>query len=111
MGKRNIRVGDTVYIATGNDKGREGKILSSLKDKVIVEGVNVRIKNIKRSQSNPKGKRIHIEAPIHISNVRLSIAGEPAKLSVKITGKRKELWHRSGNGVSQLYRLVKAKKG
>ena len=73
MKRRSVCVGDTVYVLAGNDKGKQGKVLRCLKDKVVVEGVNVRVKNIKRSQENPKGKRINIEAPLHISNVRLSI--------------------------------------
>ncbi|AHK63753.1 hypothetical protein BOKEGFJH_00878 [Chlamydia avium] len=111
--KRRICVGDTVYITAGNDKGKLGKVLSCLKgkDKVVVEGINVRTKNIKRSQDNPKGKRISIEAPIHISNVCLSINGSRAKLSVKSAENGRELWNTAPDGTSSLYRLVKDKKG
>lgn len=113
MKRRDIRVGDTVYVISGNDKGKTGKVLSFVKEKekVVVEGVNVRTKNLKRSQENPKGKRISTEAPIHISNVRLSINGERAKLFVKETESGRELWHNSSDGSSVLYRLVKGKKG
>ncbi|ANG66175.1 50S ribosomal protein L24 [Chlamydia gallinacea] len=111
--KRRICVGDTVYILAGNDKGKQGKVLSYLKqqNKVVVEGINVRTKNIKRTQENPKGKRISIEAPIHISNVCLSINGARAKLSVKNAEKGRELWNTTADGTSSLYRLVKGKKG
>lgn len=113
MKRRDIRVGDTVYVISGNDKGKTGKVLSSIreKDRIVVEGVNVRTKNLKRTQENPKGKRITIETPIHISNVRLSINGERAKLSVKHTEAGRELWQKSSDGSSTLYRLVKGKKG
>ncbi|AFS24386.1 MULTISPECIES: 50S ribosomal protein L24 [Chlamydia] len=113
MKRRSVCVGDTVYVLAGNDKGKQGKVLSCLreKNKVVVEGVNVRTKNIKRSQENPKGKRISIEAPIHISNVRLSIDGAPAKLSVKVTENGRELWNKSPDGTSKLYRSVKERKG
>ncbi|AEB41407.1 50S ribosomal protein L24 [Chlamydia pecorum] len=109
--KRRICIGDTVHILAGNDKGKEGKVLSFCKDRVVVEGVNVRTKNIKRSQENPKGKRISIETPIHISNVRLSIDGEPARLFVKASEKGRELWQRCSDGSTKLYRLVKERKG
>lgn len=111
--KRRICVGDTVYVIAGNDKGKQGKVLSYLreKNKVVVEGINVRTKNIKRNQENPKGKRISIEAPIHASNVRLSINGERAKLSVKNTENGRELWNTASDGTSSLHRLVKGKKG
>ena len=82
-----------------------------MKDKVVVEGVNVRVKNIKRSQENPKGKRINIEAPLHISNVRLSIDNQPARLFVKVTEKGRELWNKRSDGSSSLYRLVRERKG
>ncbi|SPN73756.1 50S ribosomal protein L24,50S ribosomal protein L24,ribosomal protein L24 [Chlamydia serpentis] len=110
MKRQNIRIGDKVLILAGNDKGKEGKVLSLTQDKIVVEGVNIRTKNIKRSQQNPKGKRISIEAPVHISNVRLSIAGEPAKLSVRLTEQGRELWQKRPDGTSQLYRLVRGKK-
>ncbi|WP_348663650.1 50S ribosomal protein L24 [Chlamydia vaughanii] len=113
MKRRSVCVGDTVYVIAGNDRGKQGKVLSCLweKNKVVVEGINVRTKNIKRNQENPKGKRISIEAPIHVSNVRLSINGAPAKLSVKVTENGRELWNKSSDGTSTLYRLVKGKKG
>lgn len=111
MKRRSVCVGDTVYILAGNDKGKQGKVVSCLKDKVVVEGVNVRVKNLKRSQENPKGKRISVEAPIHISNVRLSINGERAKLFVKRSEKGRELWNKSSDGSSSLYRVVKERRG
>ena len=110
MKRRSVCVGDTVYVLAGNDKGKQGKVLRCLKDKVVVEGVNVRV-NIKRSQENPKGKRINIEAPLHISNVRLSIDNEPARLFVKVTEKGRELWNKRSDGSSSLYRLVRERKG
>lgn len=110
MSKKTIRKGDTVKVISGNDKGKSGKVLSFNNDRVIVEGVNVRVKNMKRTQENPKGKRINVECPIHISNVRLSIDGNPAKLTVKFASKGKELWQTHPDGSSVLYRLVKDKK-
>ncbi|WP_201456590.1 50S ribosomal protein L24 [Chlamydia sp. 17-3921] len=109
--KKRICVGDTVYVLSGNDKGKEGKVISLQKDRAIVEGINVRTKNIKRSQENPKGKRISIEASIHISNIRLSIDGEPARLHVETSEKGRELWQRCSDGSTKLYRLVKERKG
>lgn len=111
MKRRSVCVGDTVYVLAGNDKGKQGKVLRCLKDKVVVEGINVRVKNIKRSQENPKGKRINIEAPLHISNVRLSIDNQPARLFVKVAEKGRELWNKHSDGSSSLYRLVRERKG
>lgn len=110
MKKTNIRMGDTVMVIAGNDKGRTGKVVSIHDDSVVVEGVNVRTKHVKRSQEYPKGRRINVEKPVHISNVRLSIEDAPAKLSVRFSEKGKELWHKKPDGSSVLYRVVKERK-
>ncbi|WP_213318751.1 50S ribosomal protein L24 [Chlamydiifrater volucris] len=107
MSKKTIRKGDVVRVISGNAKGSVGKVLACSDDRVTVEGVNVRIKNVRKSQENPKGKRISIEAPVHISNVRLSIDGNPAKLSVRYgENGQKELWQKKPDGSFALYRVV-----
>ena len=66
-----IRVGDTVEVIAGKDKGKQGEVLQVLakQDKVIVEGVNMVTKHIKPSQADPEGGIVTREAPIHVSNV------------------------------------------
>ena len=51
-----IRVGDTVEVIAGKDKGKQGEVLQVLakQDKVIVEGVNTVTKHIKPSQADPE---------------------------------------------------------
>ena len=68
----NFKVGDEVVVIAGEDKGKKGKIVRTLKNdnKVIVEGVNVRKKHQKSNGQNPGGI-IDITAPIHASNVML----------------------------------------
>ena len=67
-----IKVGDKVKVITGSNKGKEGKILTILKDenRVIVEGVNIVKKHVKPNGQNETGGIRDVEAPIHISNVR-----------------------------------------
>lgn len=69
--KYHVKKGDTVQVIAGNDKGSRGKILTVYtdKDRVLVEGVNMRTKHEKPTQDNPQGSRSKREAPIHISNV------------------------------------------
>jgi large subunit ribosomal protein L24 len=69
-------------VTAGNDKGAVGEILRVFikKDRVVVKGVNVRSKNIKPSQTNPKGGVIKQEMPIHMSNVSPVVEGKPARL-------------------------------
>jgi large subunit ribosomal protein L24 len=66
-----IRRGDMVRVIAGDDRGRDGRVLRILEDerKVVVEGVNLVHRHVRRSQKNPRGGRIRREAAIHISNV------------------------------------------
>jgi|AntRauTorcE11898_2_1112593.scaffolds.fasta_scaffold48756_2 large subunit ribosomal protein L24 len=69
--KLHVKKGDMVQVIAGNDKGKTGKVLRVLpaNDRVLVEGVNLRIKHEKPSQDLPQGGRIEREIPIHLSNV------------------------------------------
>ena len=52
-----IRVGDTVVVIAGKDKGKTGEVLQVLakEERVIVEGVNMVTKHVKPSQADPEG--------------------------------------------------------
>ncbi len=67
-----IKVGDNVKIIAGKDKGKEGKVIKTLKtkDKVIVEGINIVKKHIKPGRTTETGGILDMEAPIHVSNVK-----------------------------------------
>ena len=66
-----VRKGDLVLVVAGNDKGKQGTIQAVVREtnRVIVEGVNLRWKHRKPTQSNPKGERVQVERSIHASNV------------------------------------------
>lgn len=84
-----IRVGDTVQVIAGKDKGKTGEVLQVLAkaDRVIVEGVNMITKHVKPSQADPEGGIVNKEAPIHVSNVAFydSKAKTTVKLGYKVT--------------------------
>ena len=68
-----IAKNDTVQVIAGAHKGLTGKVLKVFpKDqRVIVEKVNLRKRHQKaRSQQEPGGI-LEIEAPIHVSNLKL----------------------------------------
>ena len=69
----NFKVGDKVVVIAGKDKGKEGKIIKTLKNdnKVVVEGINMVTKHVKPSPQNENGGIIKVEAPIHASNVMI----------------------------------------
>jgi large subunit ribosomal protein L24 len=84
----NIRKGDTVYVRTGQDAGKTGRVLfvNQNSDKLVVEGINMKKKHQKPSQKSPKGGIVTIEGPIHISNVAIyssSLSG-PTKISSRV---------------------------
>lgn len=66
-----IKKDDMVVVLSGEDKGKIGRILAAYpeKQRVLVEGVNVISKALRKTQDNPKGGIITKEAPIHISKV------------------------------------------
>ncbi len=82
--KIHIKKGDTVFVLSGNDKGKSAKVLTVFpsKYKAIVEGLNLVTKHIKPSAENPKGGIEKQEAPIHISNLMLvdPSDGKPTKI-------------------------------
>lgn len=67
-----VRKDDIVEVIAGDNKGTHGKVLRVMTDKhrVLVEGVNIVYRHVRRSRRNPQGGRIRQEAPIHISNVQ-----------------------------------------
>lgn len=71
--KLKIKSGDQVVVIAGNDKGRTGEVVSvdRGRNRVIVQGINVRTKHKKPTQQNPQGERIQQECSIHASNVML----------------------------------------
>ena len=88
-----VRVGDKVKILAGKDRGKEGKVLVTLKkkDKVVVEGINIVKKHMKPSQMNETGGILSVEAPIHVSNVKVIEGTETkkgTKKAVKTTEKK-----------------------
>jgi large subunit ribosomal protein L24 len=61
-------------VIAGDHKGKKGKILhvNRIKNRVLVEGVNLIKKHEKKSQDNPQGSIVERESSIHISNVKPS---------------------------------------
>lgn len=68
-----IKVGDNVRVITGSNKGKEGKVLNVLRkdNRVVVDGVNIVKKHVKPNRTNESGGILEVEAPVHISNVKV----------------------------------------
>ena len=70
-----IKKGDLVVVIAGKDRGQQGRVLEVLKDsdRLIVEGIQRVTKHIKPGtrRDQQSGGIVHVEAPIHVSNVML----------------------------------------
>ena len=90
----NIRVGDTVQIISGKDKGESGKVLSIDwgNERILVAGVNLVTKHIKPNPRNETGGMEQKEAPIHYSNVLLynSDLGRGVRTRIQHNGKERK---------------------
>lgn len=89
MSKLHIKKNDTVYVLSGNDKKKTGKVLKVLVEekRAIVEGINIVSKSTKPNAKHPQGGIIKQEAPIHISNLSVidPKSGKPTRI-----GRRKD---------------------
>ena len=91
--KLHIKKGDTVQVIAGDDKGKSGKVLEILvlKNRAIVEGINIVTKHQKPSAGKPEGGIKKTEASIHISNLMLvdPASGKPTRVGRKADEKGK----------------------
>ncbi len=71
--KCHVKKGDQVEVISGNFRGSSGRVLAVFpgKQRVLVEGVRIIKKHLRKSQDNPSGKIAEREGPVHISNVKL----------------------------------------
>lgn len=105
---KRIRSGDKVIVIAGNERGQIGTVLTRTEDRATIQGVNLRKKHQRRTQDNPKGSIIQIEAPIHISNLRLCPNPDQAvKVRVKQEKEGKALYYRDGGKEVRLRSIKK----
>jgi len=90
--KLHVRKGDNVEVISGNFTGSSGKVLEVLakKQRVLIEGVRLIKKHLKKSQDNPQGKIAEREGPIHISNVRVLERGERVAKGKTVKAKKEK---------------------
>ena len=84
--KLHVKKGDTVLVLSGNDKGKQGKVMSvdRKSQRAIVEGVRIISKHTRPNAEHPQGGIIKQEAPIHISNLMVvDNSGKPTRVGRK----------------------------
>ena len=86
MSKLHIKKGDTVYVNTGVDKGKTGRVLEVLvkEERAFVEGINMVSKHTKPHAKSPQGGIVKKEASIHISNLNPVEKGKPVRVGRKL---------------------------
>ena len=98
-----IKKNDTVYVLSGKDSGKTGKVLRVFldKDRAIVEGINFINKHTRPNpQKNVKGGILPKESPIHVSNLMVVCknCNKHARLGVSVAqdGKKTRVCKKCG---------------
>jgi len=109
---KKIRKGDLVLVTTGNDRGQTGIVKGRKGDLVVVQGLNLRKKHVKRNEQARTGGIVEFEKPIHASNLRVCSGDDktPVKLKVRqdAQGDRQFVYQQGDQEV--VYRSVKHPK-
>jgi large subunit ribosomal protein L24 len=93
MSKLHIKKGDIVFVNTGEDKGKTGRVLDVIvKDnRAVVEGINMVSKHTKPNAKSPQGGIVKKEASVHLSNLNVvdPKSGKPTRIGRKLDEKGK----------------------
>ena len=88
-----LKRNDLVVVISGIHAGKQGRVLRVIpeKNQVVVQGINLRFKHLRRTQKNPQGGRVQKELPIAASKVLLvdPKTNQPTRIGYRIDGKRK----------------------
>ena len=86
--KLHVKTGDTVYVTSGKDKTKTGKVVKVFteKGKIVVEGVNIVTKHLKPTQMNPQGGVVKKPVPLYASKVMLFCekCSKPTRIAKKV---------------------------
>ena len=87
-----IHSNDEIIVITGKDKGKKAKVLRAMpkEQKVLVEGVNIMTRHVKKQGATP-GQKVSFEKPIDVSNVMLvdPKTGTPTRVGYRIENGKK----------------------
>jgi large subunit ribosomal protein L24 len=89
---KKLKIGDTVKVILGKDKGKIGtiKTIYHKKNTLVIEGINTKIKHVKPSRKEEAGKIITFDAPLNCSNVMICDEnGKPTRVSFAIQENKK----------------------
>lgn len=93
MSKIHIKKDDQVIVLNGDDRGKQGRVLSvdRKKERAIVEGINIITKAMKPNARHPQGGLIKMEAPIRLCKIALvdPKTGKPTRIGIRIEDGKK----------------------
>ena len=108
-----LRVGDPVYVITGSDKGKTGKILSidRLSNRAVVEDINLKKKHKKASKMDDSSSIKEINAPINLSNIAYydEKQKKPVKLKYTEVEGQKRRMIKSMDNIENIDQLIEHK--
>ena len=88
-----IKTGDHVLLLAGKDRAKKGKVLQVFprRDRVLIEGINRRVKHTRPKKAGQKGQRIEFFVPVHVSNVKLVCpkCGKSTRIGYALQGPKK----------------------
>jgi large subunit ribosomal protein L24 len=100
-----FKVGDTVLVTAGKDKGKKAQILKVMpkEEKVLVEGVNLYFKHIKPMNDQP-GQRAHRPRPLPTAKIAIINGdGKPDRIGYKVNkdGSKERVFKKTGKAVPE----------
>lgn len=89
-----IKNNDKIKIIAGKDKGKEGKVIQTMPkdDLIVVEGLNLMIKQIKKQKDGKPGQKIQFPCPMNSSKGMLICphCNKPVRIGYKILENKKK---------------------
>jgi large subunit ribosomal protein L24 len=102
---RTLRVGDTVQVITGKNRGKQGKVIAVDADRVRVDKVQMQKVHLKPGRKAARaGGILEREGYIHRSNVMLVDpgTGKPSRVRISREGDRRvRVFAKSGTAVPE----------
>ena len=90
--KAKVKKNDQVKVVSGKDKGKTGRVMrvDMVNSRVLVEGINMVKKAVKRKSQQDRGGIIEVEAPVSISNVMVVTKdGRPTRVGFRVENGRR----------------------
>ncbi len=93
---------DEVIVISGPEKGKRGRVMyiDRLRNRVIVQGINLSRRFQRPSQENPQGSSVEIERPLHLSNIAYydvrTKGGKRLGYQINKEGMKTRIFHEKG---------------